>query len=76
MDLRRARRSPKRRFVAFFYNFDLFERGICVQELLSGVGRLTVTVDRAEGLSKEWMDSAMSLERYFFVTMAVINDHC
>ena len=76
MDLRRARRSPKRRFVAFFYYFDLFERRICVQELLSGVGRLTVTVDRAEGLSKEWMDSAMSLERYFFVTMAVINDHC
>ena len=75
MDLRRARRSPKR-FVTFFYNVDLFERRICVQELLSGVGRLTVTVDRAEGLSKEWMDSAMSLERYFFVTMAVINDHC
>ena len=74
MDLRRARRSPKRRFVACFYNFDLFE--ICVQELLSGVGKLTVTVDRAEGLSKEWMDSAMSLERSFFVTMAVINDHC
>ena len=35
-----------------------------VQELLSGVGMLTVTVERAEGLSKEWMDTAISaLER-------------
>ena len=32
--------------------------------MLSGVGMLTVTVERAEGLSKEWMDTAISaLER-------------
>jgi len=34
------------------------------KELLSGVGLLRVTLERAEGLSKEWMDTAISsLER-------------
>jgi len=30
------------------------------KELLSSVGRLTVGVERAEGLSKDWIDAAMS----------------
>ena len=49
----------------FFHNCFRFYKVLnYVQELLSGVGLLRVTLERAEGLSKEWMDTAISsLER-------------
>ena len=39
------------------------------QELARGVGSLMVTVERAEGLSKEWMDS---LERFWHPQISLI----
>ena len=61
MDLQKGQKSQKRRFQQLHLLIDTsFDENNFVQELLSSVGRLTVTVERAEGLSKEWMDAAMS----------------